>query len=515
MKLNDEMSFGINVLGDWIYYSNIDEDLTMYKIKTDGAGKTKICNDKYVGSMYVVGNWIYYISGAPKASLYRIGVDGKNKKLLSGKDVTEFVVAGDYIYYDERGSISRVKTDGTGWKQIAKGGIFAYFIVHGDWIYYSTPMEDMKLYRMKTDGTKKTKVYDVHADYKNIIGDWIYFSDFHTGNLCKIKLDGTGITRLNSESGASYIHLIDDTVFFSETYGFRRVKTDGTQRQSMQEFLIKTPEDISAELLNGTVNTMGNSNMNLMNDGFITRQGEWEFFQEGSLIYRQKADGSQKTIIKYLYNIKNLNVVGNMIYYMVDGKMYRMLNNGSDETRLGEDPARYMFVVGEWVYYVHDTEDKLYRMKTDGSGKALLCTEKVEDINIICDWIYFNNDESSKRGLYKMKLDGTEKSRISNLFFRKMIITDSGIYYLSDNSNDYNTIYRASLDGKTAGKKISQKYCWNFVIAGDWVYFSDYDDYNALYRVKSDGSGETRVGNFSGYRISTLGDWVYFAGLAE
>jgi hypothetical protein len=512
MKLNNDLSMDINVIGEWIYYTDIDEDSTMYKIKTDGTGKTKICNDKYVASTYVVGNWIYYTSGAPRPLLYRIGVDGKNKKLLAGKDVTQFVVVGDYIYYDERGKLSKVKTDGTGNKLISQGGIFAYFIVHGDWIYYSAVMEDMKLYKMKTNGTQKTKVYDIHADYKNISGDWIYYGNFHDGDLMKIKLDGTGRTKISDDGAASIINIIDDLIFFKEDDVFYRVKTDGTEKQRMQDLLIKTPEDVTSELIKGAVNTMGNSNMNLRNDAFIARQGDWEFYQDDYLIYRQKADGSQKTIIKYLYNIKNINVVGSMIYYMADEKMYSMLNNGSNETKLSEDPARCMYVVGDWIYYVHNTEGKLYRMKTDGSGRTLLCTEAVEDINIIEDWIYFNNDESSKRGLYKMKLDGMDKSKISNYFFRKMVIVDNSIYYLSDNSNDFNTVYKASLDGKTAKKKISTISSWNITIAGDWVFYTDYDNYNILYRAKTDGSGETKVGDFKAIRTNVIGDWVYFQG---
>ncbi|HYF84615.1 MAG TPA: DUF5050 domain-containing protein [Clostridia bacterium] len=512
MKLNNDLSMDINVIGDWIYYTDIDEDSTMYKIKTDGTGKTRICNDKYVASTYVVGNWIYYTSGAPRPLLYRIGVDGKNKKLLAGKDVTQFVVVGDYIYYDERGKLSKVKTDGTGKKLISQGGIFAYFTVYGDWIYFSSPMEDMKLYKMKTNGTQKTKVYDIHTYYKNISGDWIYFSNFYDGSLNKVKLDGTGMIKLSDDGAASNIHIIDDLIFFREDDVFNRAKTDGTEKQKMKDFLIKTPGDITSELIKDAVNTMGNSNMNLRNDAFIARQGDWEFYQDGSLIYRQKTDGSRKEIIKYVYRINNINVVGNMIYYMAEEKMYRSLNNGSAETKLSEDPARYMYVVGDWIYYVHNTENKLYRMKTDGSGRTLLCTEAVEDINIIADWIYFNNDESSKRGLYKMKLDGTEKSKLSNNFFRKMIIADNSIYYLSDNSNDFNCVYKASLDGKTARKKISTISSWNFTIAGDWVYYTDYDNYNILYKAKTDGSGETKVGDFKAIRTNIIGDWVYFEG---
>ena len=52
------------------------------------------------------------------------------------------------------------------------------------------------MYKIKTDGTAKTKIKDGFENQIHIIGDWIYYFD-DDGKLFKMKTDGTGTTEIN------------------------------------------------------------------------------------------------------------------------------------------------------------------------------------------------------------------------------------------------------------------------------------------------------------------------------
>ena len=61
--------------GDWIYYNQYNLDPGLYKIKTDGTGKTKLSNDPG-RSINVVGDWIYYSNQNDEFKIYKIKTDG-------------------------------------------------------------------------------------------------------------------------------------------------------------------------------------------------------------------------------------------------------------------------------------------------------------------------------------------------------------------------------------------------------------------------------------------------------
>lgn len=64
--------------------------------------------------------------------------------------------------------------------------------------YYSHKDSDI-LYRVKKDGSQKTKILNVRAPYFAISGNIIYFSNYSNGGyLYKAKIDGSGISRINN-----------------------------------------------------------------------------------------------------------------------------------------------------------------------------------------------------------------------------------------------------------------------------------------------------------------------------
>ncbi len=92
----------------------------------------------------------------------------------------------------------------------AKSSKYAYFQEFASmkelnsFYYYSNNKDNNKIYRMKKDGTGKTKLLNAPAPYFAITENTIYFSNYsNSGYLYQAKLDGSGLKQLNK------IHSID------------------------------------------------------------------------------------------------------------------------------------------------------------------------------------------------------------------------------------------------------------------------------------------------------------------
>ena len=63
----------------------------------------------------------------------------------------------------------------------------------GDWIYYVNWDDNYCLYKIRTDGSNKTKVNNDSTGHFRIVGDWIYY-EHRDDDWClyRIRTDGTG-----------------------------------------------------------------------------------------------------------------------------------------------------------------------------------------------------------------------------------------------------------------------------------------------------------------------------------
>ena len=85
--------FYINVLDNWLYYSNSEDQNKLYKVRTDGSGeKVKISEDS-VGYINIVAGYIYY--NTAKGKLYSVALNGTTAikpEEVGGKAVVESIL---------------------------------------------------------------------------------------------------------------------------------------------------------------------------------------------------------------------------------------------------------------------------------------------------------------------------------------------------------------------------------------------------------------------------------------
>lgn len=295
-SIGNLISYGIFAKNDdWLIYSNAKAKGKLYKSKLNGTQRVKICDDIPL-YINVIGNWIYYTS-------------------LTNKTRIDTV--------DE----------------------------------YKFPM--YAIYKVKSDGTGRTRVTNEYAECMTVVGNWIYYVDGQNDGLYKIRLDGTGKTKLVDEKVFSRNFAVDEdwiyySVFVSDNHeldGFYKVKTDGSGK---------------------------------------TKIGDW--------------------------NVDNFTIVGEWIYYsdILKG-ISKMKTDGTEVTEIiskGSSPD-FINVVGDWIYFrENEAKSRLFKVKTDGTCKTQLNDDDTWCISIIDDWIYYQCNWGDLNPNFKIRFDGSNKTRI-------------------------------------------------------------------------------------------------------
>ena len=154
-----------------------------------------------------------------------------------------------------------------------------------------------------------------------------------------------------------------------------------------------------------------------------------------------------KLFLKYIYKIVLITIFfltfsacnSNNIEL---GYIYGNLNN---EGRLAGSNG--------WIYYtISGSGHGLYKMKSDGSEQTKINTDKAFWINIVDDYIYYfnNNDAEQSGGICKLKMDGSNKTLITRDVAYSINVIGSWIYY--SNISDGGKIYKILNDGSKKTK---------------------------------------------------------------
>jgi serine/threonine protein kinase len=232
LMIGTDSAFYINVSGDWIYYSNGDDNNRIYRIGTDGSVRTpvtrsstafvtlqedwifyldlnddnKICRittagaertvvvDDYVLSFSIADEWIYYINQSDDNKIYRVGTDGAGReKIVDSTSCCPQVHSGKLFYINESdgSKIYSANIDGSGPQAITSGQA-AFLNVDESWLYYSALAEGHAIYRVKHNGSEETRLYAGPAYSLNLAGNWIVFLN---------QLDGDSVYIMNKDGG--------------------------------------------------------------------------------------------------------------------------------------------------------------------------------------------------------------------------------------------------------------------------------------------------------------------------
>ncbi|SHJ50041.1 protein of unknown function [Dethiosulfatibacter aminovorans DSM 17477] len=244
----DHYARSINVIEDWIFYSNWSDNRCLYRVKTDGSQGTKIMytNEEgkmrsiYCNYMTLVDNWIYLIDLKDvDDKIYRLRPDGSGWEPLIEDSADSFCIDGDWIFYLSASDdcIYRMRLDGTermkfldSSEDIDDGD----YLATDGWLYFvhGSITDGFKFEKIETEGTIRATIENMNPDGRgyihsfNVDGDWIYY---YPDKLSKIGTDGSYQTFLHELDGdASLMHVAGDFIYFNVEGTVHRVKIDGS-----------------------------------------------------------------------------------------------------------------------------------------------------------------------------------------------------------------------------------------------------------------------------------------------
>ena len=242
--------------GDYIYYSTgLKEGAALYRIKKNGEGLEKL-NDCIAQDINVVGEWVYYTNYYDHNKIYRTNIRNKSTEILTSDSVFDILVEDDVIYYhifvdSYTNHFMKMDTNGENQELILKGKSFVklndyilykkdlfeehliirnlvndseytiemdsspmMFALYGEYIYYELYDGNNILYRMDLEGNNKEKLSNYSVLSYNISDDRIYFIDANQ-KLYKMNLDGTDIKEIANIGKCHRLNIIDNQWIFT------------------------------------------------------------------------------------------------------------------------------------------------------------------------------------------------------------------------------------------------------------------------------------------------------------
>lgn len=250
--INSSPALNSKHLAEWILYNDKKDDLGLTIIKKD-RNDYNVLYDRIISKVKITGSTAYFlIQTEDQSNLYKLDINNPEPKMIAKGNILAYDISNGHIYYYDSSdqALYSIKTDGTEKKPISKNRA-EYIQVDGEWIYF-TIMDD-GIYRMKLDGSEEQKLTTCNwmdSSFK-ISGDWIYFSD--EKSLYRIKTDGTEKTRLYEDiyGIGSMLAIKDGRIYYENTIaeggdyygwinGFYSIKLDGTDKQTILEATFKS-----------------------------------------------------------------------------------------------------------------------------------------------------------------------------------------------------------------------------------------------------------------------------------
>jgi hypothetical protein len=162
------------------------------------------------------------------------------------------------------------------------------------------------------------------------------------------------------------------------------------------------------------------------------------------------------------------------------------------------------------IYYSEGSDGgKLYRADLKANDFRKICDDEAYFINVVGEYVYYANELDGGR-IYRIKLDGTNRSKLTDKGFFNVIVEDDYIY--ATDTDNFN-IYKISTDGKVV-KKLGSDAAMNLNVTQDYLYYNDINDLK-IYRINKNGSGRTKIYNESAGYINVVGDWIFYINFTD
>lgn len=277
-------------------------------------------------------------------------------------------------------------------------------------------------------------------------------------------------------------------------------------------------------------NKEDNFNGNLSNLGFSLNINGYTYclnYSDGLAdgIYKIKENKKEKISDDYGYY---LNKSGKYIYYLdpTDNNIVKMKANGKDKEIVIENVAEDVVTIhNDYIYYFANSY--FYRAKTDGTNKKRISNKSIERYQIIGNTIYYTYKENGKYTIAKMKTDGEDIQKIDEECGKAFFIKGKDIYYIYENENIEDAtinyeLYKMKINGKNK-KKISNiegnvdVSAVNFTQKNAYYAKENIDGITGIYKIGLNGKSEIKLVDLEGFttKININNNYIYYPDLND
>lgn len=527
-KLNNDISLNLNLENGYIYYTNMSDNNNIYKIKVDGTGRVKVNND-ISGFINVVGDWIYYSNLSDSYKIYKININGTGRVKVSNESAMYINVQNGWIYYsklNEQGLLSRMKVDGTNNRIINVYG--ADFIsVINDHVYYGVEENELQIFKVKITGEdnegfglgikdpyyrevrlEKGDYYSLPnpVEVKMIDGSNKFFDV--TWNKTYVDTSKAGVyeyvgtVKGHYEKALIKVNIIEVMGFEieAETETISKVRPKGSNL-TLPYFGYKVYSDGSKKSVPIT-----------WNPSIPNTSQVGEFTYEGSIPNYNKKVKLNLSVV----NSDNV-VTGEIVYednewiYFKDEcdkyKLYKIRKDGTEKTKVIDTDVYVQIIKEGWIYYLDSS--KLYKIKTDGTNKVQMVNENIENLKVIEEYIYYVN--YSTKTLSRINMYSNQYQKLTNDKIQYFFTVDKDWIYYS-NGSDGSKLYKIKMDG-TNRTKLNDQMTYEINIIDSYIYYSTRDSKNigSFFKIKTDGSDKQALSSNSlASQLKVIGEWIYF-----
>lgn len=227
VTISTDEAWSLTISGKYLYYCNWSDQHHIYRIQFDGTEKTKI-GDQPASQLTVVGNWLVYINwsndnSTPSNTIYKLALDGQSEpQKLCDDQAENLTVTGNWVYYlnaSDGYKLYKIKLDGTSRSKIADDQVL-FMAVADDTIYYSNYSDNQKLYAISTNGQGRTKLTNDQAGFINVANGFVYFTNTSANHaLYRINLNNHNQQLIcDLGIGPQPIILIGNSVYYNRLF---------------------------------------------------------------------------------------------------------------------------------------------------------------------------------------------------------------------------------------------------------------------------------------------------------
>lgn len=284
-------------------------------------------------NVQVVDDWIYYINLDDDKCLYRSDASGKSTERIFNASVLEYVVRGNEIYYIDEGLWSELwlYSMKTKKKQLITRGI-AHISLEEDTLYYANIFDGNKFYSLDLGTKKKTKVLEgVVKDYV-LLNNQLFYTNLLEQNKLYLYDRKTGINKKVSDDPVTAMAIEGEQLYAVLNVGVEAlyIWNNATGHMDFHSFVNRAETLTTHMIVKDEVAYFLSANMGC-------------FYWVRTSV-KQKVQYNER----YVYNDEDLHYEQTFTHM---GYLYRVNNETREVHKIVDEPMDSYILDDDWLYY--------------------------------------------------------------------------------------------------------------------------------------------------------------------